>query len=225
MNLILVSFLIERQSFAGDGRVHRRPEVSVLLDDIPLESFDLYILPCLVHLPEHLDPLPLYLGERPLLILGLLEPDLLSPLRVLLLRLLLPLDQRALQQVQSVILVLLDLVLPLLPVTHLLLLHQLASQAERSLVRGRRQSVQESSLVAHLADKLHLGLAGGEPSSKDQVLDTQHFGDAVGMVFNILGGVGVRLGLRFTEDSLNFNRFSFRFILFNFSRDNALFWN
>ena len=91
---------------------------------------------------------------------------------MLLLRLLLPLDQRALQQVQSVILVLLDLVLPLLPVTHLLLLHQLASQAERSLVRGRRQRVQESSLVPHLADKLHLGLAGGESASKDQVLDT-----------------------------------------------------
>lgn len=49
---------------------------------------------------------------------------------MLLLRLLLSLNQSALQQVQSVVLVLLDLVLALLPVTHLLLLHQLPSQAE-----------------------------------------------------------------------------------------------
>lgn len=84
---------------------------------------------------------------------------------MLLLRLLLSLDQCALQQVQSVVLVLLDLVLTLLPVTHLLLLHQLSSQAERGLVRGRRQRIQESTLVTHLADQLHLGLASWEAAS------------------------------------------------------------
>jgi hypothetical protein len=91
---------------------------------------------------------------------------------MLLLRLLLPLYQCALQEIKPVILVLLDLVFTFLPVTHLLLLHQLPAQAERRLVRGGRQGVQESSLVPHLADQLHLGLARWQSTAIHQVLDT-----------------------------------------------------
>ena len=172
LDLVLVGFLIKWETFTSDGSIYRWPEVSIFFDDIPLQSFDLNIFPSFVHLSEHLDPLPLNFSECPLLIFSFLEPDLLSPLRMLLLSLLLPLDQCTLQEIKSIILVLFDLVFSFLPVTHFLLLHQLPAQAERRLVWGGRQGVQESTLVPHLADQLHLGLAGWQSTAIHQVLDT-----------------------------------------------------
>lgn len=138
LHLILIGLLIQREAVARYRSINRRAEVCILFDDIALLALNFHVFTCLVHFPKHFDSLPLDLGERPLLVLRLLEPYLFRSLSVLLLGLLFSLDQSRLEQIESLILQPLDVFLSLVPLAHLELFHELAPQHEARLIRCRR---------------------------------------------------------------------------------------
>jgi hypothetical protein len=68
---------------------------------------------------------------------------------MILLRVLLTLDEGTLKEIETFVLLLLDVVLSLSPLSYFLLLHQLATKSEACLVGGGRKGVFESSLLSH----------------------------------------------------------------------------
>ena len=115
---------------------------------------------------------------------------------------LLSLDEGGLQEVESLVLDSLDVLFPLVPLAHLLLFHQLASQGEAGLVRCGRQRVLEGSLLPHLLDEVHLGHGGWQPFPESQVGNAQHLGHVV-LVDDVLRRVWVGLRLRLSEQRLD----------------------
>jgi hypothetical protein len=76
---------------------------------------------------------------------------------MLFLSLLFSLYKGRLEEVESFVLDPLDVLFSLVPLSDLLLFHQLSSQVEASLVRGWRQSILEGSLFSHLLYEIHFG--------------------------------------------------------------------
>lgn len=174
MHLIFVCFFVKRQAISGDGSVNSRAEVSVIFNDVPLQSLDLDVFASLVHLAEDLDSLALNLCETALLDLGFFESNLLSAVSMLLLIILLTLNEGTLKKIQALILQTLDIIFAFGPLTDLLILHQTATKGETGLVRGGWQGILKGTFFSHLLDELHLSHTGGKPLAVKQVLDCEH---------------------------------------------------
>lgn len=152
MHLIFVCFFVKRQAISCDGSVNSRAEVSVIFDDVPLESLDLDVFASFVHLAENLDSLALDLCKTALLDLGFLESNLLSAVSMLLFVILLTLNEGALKKIQALILQTFNIVFAFGPLTDLLILHQTATEGETSLVRGGWQGILKGTFLSHLLD-------------------------------------------------------------------------
>ncbi len=99
LNFILIRLLIKRKSIPSNRCIHSAAEISVVLYNISLLALDINILPGFEHLPQHLDPLPLYLGDCSLFVFSFLKADLLCPLSMLFFSVLLTFNEGGLQQV------------------------------------------------------------------------------------------------------------------------------
>ena len=84
LNLVLVSELIQRQTFTRQPSVHLRLKVSILLDDLSSVAVYLRCLLCFQLLPEDFDPLSLNLGYLSILPFSVSNPYFFNPLGILL---------------------------------------------------------------------------------------------------------------------------------------------
>ena len=195
MHLVFVCFFVKRQAISSDGSVNGRAKVSIIFDDIPLQSLDLDVFASLIHLAENLDSLALDLCETSLLDLGFLESNLFSAMSMLLLVIFLTLNEGTLKQIQALILKTLDIVLTFGPLTDLLILHQTATKGEAGLIRGGWQGVLKGTFLSHLLDELHLSHTGGEPLAVKQILNCEHLKVGIFLVDNVLRREGISLSL------------------------------
>ena len=195
MHLVFVCFFVKRQAISCDGSVNGRAKVSIIFDDIPLQSLDLDVFASLIHLAENLDSLALDLCETSLLDLGFLESNLFSAMSMLLLVIFLTFNEGTLKQIQALILKTLDIVLTFGPLTDLLILHQTATKGEAGLIRGGWQGVLKGTFLSHLLDELHLSHTCGEPLAVKQVLNCEHLKVGIFLVDNVLRREGISLSL------------------------------
>ena len=202
LDLIFVCFFVKRQAISSDGSINSRAEVSVIFDDVPLESLDLDVFASLVHLAEDLDSLALDLCETALLDLGFLESNLLSAVSMLLLVILLTLNKGALKQIQALILQTLDVVFAFGPLTDLLILHQTATEGETGLVRGGWQGILKGTFLSHLLNELHLSHTGGEAFTVKQVLNCEHLKVGILLVDHVLRREWISLSLGLSTDDI-----------------------
>ena len=72
LDLILVCFLVKRETIARDWGIHCRSEICILFNDVTALGVDLDSLAGFVHLSKHLDTLSLDFGKGALLVFGLL---------------------------------------------------------------------------------------------------------------------------------------------------------
>ena len=224
LNFVLVSLLVEGETITSDRSIDGRAEVGVLLNDITALGVDFDTLASFVHLAEHLDTLALNLGESTLFVLSLLQTDFLSALGVLFFKVTLALNKRGLKKVEALVLNALNFLLALVPLAMLLLLHESATQIKARLVTGRRERILERLVLAHLLDEVHLNHGGGQTTSEFVVCDVEHFGNVL-WIDGILWGVGVGLGLGFSEDGLHFSGLGARLFNRDLGRLDALLRN
>ena len=194
LDFVFVSFLVQGKSISRDGGVDSRAEVGVVFNNVPLFSLDLHVFPCFIHLTQNSDSLPLDFSERLFLVLSFVDPDFFSPLSMFLLLVLFPFYEGTLKQVQSLVLESLDLVFPFVPLSELLLLHELPPEDKASLVGGRRQGVLECPLLPHVFNQLHFSHARRESLAVPEVGNGEHLWD-VFFLNLVLGGEGVSLSL------------------------------
>jgi len=100
-------------------------------------------------------------SKSTVLVLSLFETDFFDALGMLFLAFFLSFDDGRLQQVETLVLESLNVVLALLPLADLVGDHQFAAQVEAGLIGGGREGVLEGTLLTHLFDQVHLGHGGG----------------------------------------------------------------
>ena len=221
LDFVLVGLLVQRQAITSDWSVYGRTKVSVFLDNIAALGVDFDTLARFVHLSENLDSLTLNLCQSALFVFSFLETDFLSALSMLLFKITLTLDEGRLKKIEALILNALDFLLTRVPLTMFLLLHESAAQSKASLIRGGRQRILESLVLAHLLDQVHLNHGSRETTAELVVSDIEHFGNVL-RVDRVLGRVGVGLGFGFSEDGLNLRSLGPRLLNRDLGRLNAL---
>lgn len=141
LDFILVGLLVKGETVTCDRRIHSRPKVGILLNNVPFGALHVYHLPGFVHLAQHLDSLPMNLLQRLFLVILLLHANVFRPFSMLLLLLFFTFGQGRSQKVQALVLEHFDFIFALIPIVMFLILHQQASESKAGLVGGWRQSV------------------------------------------------------------------------------------
>jgi hypothetical protein len=202
LDFVLVGLLVERETVTSDGRVDSRAERCILFDDVTASAFDFNVFASFVHFTEHFDSLSLNLSEGTLFVFSLLKADLLSASSVFFLDVLFALDEGRLEQVESLVLKSFNVFVTLVPLTNLLLFHETASQGEASFVRGWREGVVKSPLLAHLLNQVHLSHGSWKSVGKFKVSDGEHLGH-VFRVNDALRRIWVSLGFSISAARTN----------------------
>mmetsp|Transcript_104967 Transcript_104967/g.321568 ORF Transcript_104967/g.321568 Transcript_104967/m.321568 type:complete len:398 (-) Transcript_104967:7-1200(-) len=171
-------------------------EVRVVRDDVLLRRPGLAHLALLLHLSEHLGPVPLAPRQIAVALVLLPLAHALRLVRVGGLPVGVPLLERGAEELQALLLQLSDLLLPVGPVAKLLRFHELHPHLEAGLVGGRGQHLVEEPLLPRALDDLEFGLRGRQPLGEREVRQGQHLGHLVrGDVIIWRVRVRLRLGL------------------------------
>ena len=152
LNFVFVCLFIKTKTISSDWSIHSRAKRSILFDYIALSTLDFNVFPSLVHFAENLDTVSLNLSQCSFLVLGFLETNFFGALGMLFLCLFLSFNQCTLKQIQTIILVSLNVIFPFLPVTNLSFNDELTTQIKASFVWSWRQSLFKGSFLTHLVN-------------------------------------------------------------------------